>query len=322
MIDLKKAKGEVLMKKRLIMALMVGVMVVTTAMPVCAAPKQMADGNMFDAEYYATSNPDVSAVLGADENLLYNHYAVCGMNEGRLPMAPNAMVVPSETPVSNVKIMPDGGKFDPVFYTQNNKDVVAVLGSDENILYSHYVKYGQAEGRLPYEGIMDVPTPGAETNSNTVSAIKIEEGDEKYLIAADIAFGGDYVEGAWWSPIEGFVRKDYSYDGRYHELKAWIISTVLENQGKKDLQVEAPYSYLVSSTEESVELTNMTKNLAVDLMKEGHCKNIKMYILPADGTIRSSVVGREWYHKCYINMARAIPSIVAKHPELKGYLKQ
>lgn len=224
------------------------------------------------------------------------------------------------------KTMADGGVFDPQYYAETYPDVVAALGTDETMLYSHYVQWGKAEGRLPYGEVSNVVQPNSVPAENAEpitppSTIKVEAGDEKYLIAAEIANGGDYVEGAWWSPIEGFVRKDYSYDARYHQLKAWIILTVLENQGAKDLQVEVPYSYLVSSTDESIELTNMTKNLAVDLMKEGHCKNIKMNILPVDGTIRASVVGREWYHKCYIDMTRAVPSIVRKHPELKGYLK-
>ena len=40
---------------------------------VCAAPKQMADGVMFDPQYYAQANPDVVAALGSDENILYKH---------------------------------------------------------------------------------------------------------------------------------------------------------------------------------------------------------------------------------------------------------
>ena len=53
-----------------------------------AAPKQMPDGGIFDAEYYAAANPDVVAVLGTDEALLYQHYLICGKAEGRLPYAP------------------------------------------------------------------------------------------------------------------------------------------------------------------------------------------------------------------------------------------
>lgn len=50
------------------------------------------------------------------------------------------------------KAMPDGQIFDAQFYAQNYPDVVAALGNDENMLYSHYVTFGKAEGRLPYAG--------------------------------------------------------------------------------------------------------------------------------------------------------------------------
>lgn len=73
------------MKKRLIMALMVGVMTLTSAMPAFAAPKQMTDGNVFDAEYYAANNPDVVSVMGTGETNLYSHYSMFGKNEGRKP---------------------------------------------------------------------------------------------------------------------------------------------------------------------------------------------------------------------------------------------
>ena len=39
-----------------------------------AAPEVMPDGNVFDADYYAESNPDVVAVFGNDANILYVHY--------------------------------------------------------------------------------------------------------------------------------------------------------------------------------------------------------------------------------------------------------
>lgn len=42
--------------------------------------------------------------------------------------------------------------FDPVFYAKTYPDVVAALGTDSNALYNHYVNYGKAEGRIPYEG--------------------------------------------------------------------------------------------------------------------------------------------------------------------------
>ena len=52
-----------------------------------AAPVQMADGNVFDAEFYAQAYPDVAAVFGTDPGMLYYHYQVCGAAEGRRPYA-------------------------------------------------------------------------------------------------------------------------------------------------------------------------------------------------------------------------------------------
>lgn len=51
-----------------------------------AAPETMPDGTVFDAEYYASENPDVVAAMGKDPNMLYLHYQVFGKKEGRLPV--------------------------------------------------------------------------------------------------------------------------------------------------------------------------------------------------------------------------------------------
>jgi hypothetical protein len=65
---------------------------ISNSIPVYAAPKTMADGSVFDADYYAENNPDVVSVLGTDENALYQHYVTYGQAEGRLPYSPNADV--------------------------------------------------------------------------------------------------------------------------------------------------------------------------------------------------------------------------------------
>lgn len=53
------------------------------------------------------------------------------------------------------KKMSDGGTFDPEYYAQQNPDVVAALGTDENALYQHYLNNGKTEGRLPYAQTSD-----------------------------------------------------------------------------------------------------------------------------------------------------------------------
>lgn len=67
------------------------------AQTVSAAPVQMADGNIFDPEFYAANNPDVVSIFGTDPNYLYLHYVVCGQAEGRLPYAANGATVAAPT---------------------------------------------------------------------------------------------------------------------------------------------------------------------------------------------------------------------------------
>lgn len=51
--------------------------------------------------------------------------------------------------------------FDPAYYAATNPDVVMVLGSDAQVLLSHYLNCGMAEGRVPYEGA----APGAPVDN-------------------------------------------------------------------------------------------------------------------------------------------------------------
>lgn len=66
-------------------------MFMNSSAAVWAAPKEMADGTVFDAEFYAQTYPDVKEALGTDENALYQHYVTFGRSEGRLPFAPAPM---------------------------------------------------------------------------------------------------------------------------------------------------------------------------------------------------------------------------------------
>lgn len=45
----------------------------------------------------------------------------------------------------------DGVVFDPVYYAEKNPDVVACLGTDANLLFTHYVNFGINEGRAPFD---------------------------------------------------------------------------------------------------------------------------------------------------------------------------
>lgn len=75
------------MRKRLLSTLILAVLILAPAFTSYAAVKTMSDGGEFDAEYYAATYPDVVAVLGTDEEVLYKHYLEYGKAEGRKPYA-------------------------------------------------------------------------------------------------------------------------------------------------------------------------------------------------------------------------------------------
>lgn len=158
------------MKRKWIVVGLLTAAMLQTSMAAFAAPKPMGDGTIFDAEYYATSNPDVKAIFGTNEQNLYMHYKMFGKNEGRQPVAPTAYPTPV-TPPSVTNIMENG--FDPVYYANNNKDVVAVLGNDPQKLYMHYTLYGKNEGRkgcAPTNTNTNNNTSNGNNNSNTSSS--------------------------------------------------------------------------------------------------------------------------------------------------------
>jgi len=151
------------MKRKWILIGLLSALMLQTSMTAFAAPKKMSDGTVFDAEYYANTYPDVKAIIGTNEQNLYMHYKMFGKNEGRLPVAPTAYPTPvSQQSVAN--IMENG--FDPVYYANNNKDVVAVLGNDPQQLYLHYTLFGKNEGR---KGCAPGSTPGTNTSSAAAS---------------------------------------------------------------------------------------------------------------------------------------------------------
>jgi hypothetical protein len=87
--NINKRKEVFIMRKKIIATLMALTMTMSMGITSLAAPAKTVDGGVFDAEYYAENNPDVVAAFGTDANLLYTHYVNYGVNEGRLPFAPD-----------------------------------------------------------------------------------------------------------------------------------------------------------------------------------------------------------------------------------------
>lgn len=134
--------------------------------PVHAKARWKGVGDFFDAEFYALSYPDVAASVGNTESALYNHYKTIGAKQGKLPyntlawkLVPGDPEFPNEynlEPVSPyaTKMLPDGRHFDVDYYSENNPDLVAVLGFSPDALYQHFIHNGQKEGRMPSESAL------------------------------------------------------------------------------------------------------------------------------------------------------------------------
>lgn len=147
-----------------------------------AAPTAMPDGEIFDAEFYAKTYPDVVAVLGNSTDALYSHYKTYGKKEGRMPYAPGTATTATVNAPSSAIKMPDGTLFDPVFYAKTYPDVIAVLGTDANALYNHYKTYGKKEGRLPYAQAQATTAAAAEdTTATTPTAPAAKQFAGSYL---------------------------------------------------------------------------------------------------------------------------------------------
>lgn len=72
-------------EKKLVLSLITAV-ILGSSVTVYAAPQYMADGAVFDPEWYLEQNPDVAVwPLGTSADALYQHYKLCGAQEGRKP---------------------------------------------------------------------------------------------------------------------------------------------------------------------------------------------------------------------------------------------
>ncbi len=125
--------------KTLAMVTVVGTLMGTTGLTAHAADNVgQFDGTaakmisqVFDAEYYAETYPDVAAALGTDETALLTHYLTLGIYEGRDASA----------------------EFNADAYASANADLVAVYNSEDTALeYTnyifHYLNCGKTEGRV------------------------------------------------------------------------------------------------------------------------------------------------------------------------------
>lgn len=153
------------MKKKIVLSVIAAAMVLSNRLTAFAAPELLeVDGQtvLFDSEYYAENNTDVTAVYGTDKNALARHYVTIGISEGRLPYAPGTDVS-AYRPVQEKKVLkkteryPEDGSFkEESFYdAQGNMTRTARYdGYDGRLIEERFYDY-DARGNLIREGRSD-----------------------------------------------------------------------------------------------------------------------------------------------------------------------
>jgi len=127
--------------------LTIGVMS-TETIRVQASPRQMADGNYFDAAFYADNNPDVVASLGLTVYYgepIDNSPEIKALTEPAVEISPEQVKSDVEATISV--------QYDNASKTQQVTDLLRETTMDANteeILYSHYLNFGRNERRLAY----------------------------------------------------------------------------------------------------------------------------------------------------------------------------
>ena len=117
-------------------------------------------------------------------------------------------------------MMPDGTFFDAEYYAQANPDVAGVLGTDANILYSHYVNNGKAEGRAAYNPAIDLSTLVDTATYAAAIDATLRDTDSSYL-ELKTALPGSYI-----------TFGTYEQDNKKKNGQEPIEWLVLENDGE------------------------------------------------------------------------------------------
>ena len=97
--------------------------------------------DIFDAQFYRNTYPDVAAAFGDDEQALFKHFMMFGLKEGRIG-----------SPILNIAM-----------YRSLYPDLAAAFGDNWDLYVLHYFRYGISEGRS--NGIVI-----AKESSNAVTA--------------------------------------------------------------------------------------------------------------------------------------------------------
>jgi len=106
-------------------------------------------------------------------------------------------------------------EFDPAYYAATYPDVTAALGTDPQALLNHYLAFGMAEGRTPFQGAAPgAPVDGVKTGATVTAGVPVPVNQLANLSSlkkkqTDAEFNQAY-NSAWQTvaPLAGLSRED------------------------------------------------------------------------------------------------------------------
>ena len=214
------------MKKKAMAVVLMTSMVIGSSLTVCAAPEIMADGTVFDAEYYAQMYPDVVAALGTDADAMYQHYVTFGQYEGRQAYD-GATPLPSDTASTS--------------QAENQLQIIGTQG----VVGATY--------QLPSWGYFEAYYGGSGTDQMIVAMVDTEP--DEWLFKEDMERLAPYTtDGYEWRFIHYTTIGEYNDQGRWWAICYWSFDV----ENSKDWQSagdDVEYSRKFTVTQDGVDYT-------------------------------------------------------------------
>lgn len=146
------------MKKKLLLSVAAAVTVLSSSIPVCAAPQYMAEDenidSIFDPEWYQEKNPEVAEALeslglGVSADTLYLHYTLFGAKEDRTPYDKEHFDLASVLPYQGAGADTESAsQTQPAAYqaqTDDPGEIIAVEGETYRFPSIHSSEYNYAD---------------------------------------------------------------------------------------------------------------------------------------------------------------------------------
>ncbi len=146
----------------------------------------------------------------------------------------------------------DAGSFDPVYYAALYPDVAAAVGTSPEALYSHYVNFGQKEGRIPYEGASGGESVVETTNTAT----------DTVTITTPAQTTVDIGNGPFWLFTDGEEVDKATFLQEKQRLQQQFDAAGYVHVGWTEQQVQARLLSLKEQYPEGIEVGNCSSGAA------------------------------------------------------------